>query len=324
MNQDVIFNSHVATIPVFQPLAAQPATIAHLFTTVLWICAGIMVVVCSMVFGALIKYRHKEGAPEPKPYFGNHTVEIIWTVMPSLIVLWLVWLTIDGMGQYYPDLSKKDQADITVVGHQWWWEAHYKDSGVVVANEIHIPVNKKLYVFLDSADVIHNFWVPQLARKLDAIPGFPNAIYLEAQKPGTYLGACDEYCGVQHAWMRFLVIAQTPEDYAAWVKAQQAPAASPARLTGSAAHGAKLFHDMTCANCHAINNVPALYPQTAPDLTHLVSRQTLGGCIISNTPAELTRWLHDPQAIKPGCRMPNLKLSDDQVADLVNYLETLQ
>ncbi|HET9870770.1 MAG TPA: cytochrome c oxidase subunit II [bacterium] len=324
MNQANVFNPHVATMPVFDPLAAQPAAISHLFITVLWICAGIMVVVCTMVFGALIKYRHKEGAPEPKPYFGNHTVEIIWTVVPSMIVIWLIWLTIDGMGKYYPDLSKKDQADIRVIGHQWWWEAHYKDTGVVVANEIHIPVNKKLYVFLDSADVIHNFWVPQLARKLDAIPNFPNAIYLEAEKPGTYLGACDEYCGVQHAWMRFLVIAQTPEDYAAWVKHQQTAPPPVARLTGSAAHGAKLFHDMTCANCHAINNVPPLVPQTAPDLTHVASRETLGACILTNTPENLARWLHDPQAIKPGCRMPNLKLDDQQVADLVNYLETLQ
>jgi cytochrome c oxidase subunit II len=322
MNQDVIFNSHVATIPVFQPLAAEPAAISHLFITVLWICAGIMVVVCAMVFGALIKYRHKPGDPEPAPYFGNHTVEIIWTVVPSIIVIWLVWLTVDGISGYYPDLSKRNQADITVIGHQWWWEAHYKDTGVVVANELHIPVGKKLYVFLDSADVIHNFWVPQLARKLDAIPGFPNAIWMEAQKPGTYLGACDEYCGLQHAWMRFLVIAQTPDDYAAWVKAQQTPAS--AHLSADASKGSRVFHDMTCTNCHAINNVPSLYPQTAPDLTHIASRQTLGGCIISNTPDNLARWLHDPQAIKSGCRMPNLKLDDTQVADLVNYLETLQ
>ncbi|MGH7738777.1 MAG: cytochrome c oxidase subunit II transmembrane domain-containing protein, partial [bacterium] len=120
MNQDAVLNSHVATMPIFQPLAAQPATIDHLFITVLWICAGIMLVVCTMVFGALIKYRHKPGDPEPKPYFGNHTVEIIWTVIPSLIVIWLIWLTIDGIGAYYPDLSKKSQADITVIGHQWW------------------------------------------------------------------------------------------------------------------------------------------------------------------------------------------------------------
>jgi cytochrome c oxidase subunit 2 len=161
-----------------------------------------------------------------------------------------------------------------------------------------------------------------LARKLDAIPGFPNAIWMEAQKPGTYLGACDEYCGLQHAWMRFLVIAQTPDDYAAWVKAQQTPAS--AHLSADALKGFHTFHDMTCTNCHAINNVPSLYPQTAPDLTHVASRQTLGGCIISNTPENLARWLHDPQAIKSGCRMPNLKLDDNQVADLVNYLETLQ
>jgi cytochrome c oxidase subunit 2 len=320
MHQSSLLNPSVVSDPVFTPVGTEAITIEHLFITVLLICAGIMVVVCFIVFGALLRYRYKPGDPEPKPYFGNTTFEIIWTVIPSLIVLWLCYLTFHGISGYYPDLKQKP--DITVIGHQWWWEAHYGDTGIVVANEIHIPVNKKLFVLLDSADVLHAFWVPQLARKLQMVPHFPNGIWLESDKPGTYLGVCAQYCGAEHAWMRFIVVAQTPEDYAAWQKAQLIPASD--KLSADAAKGSKVFHDMTCVSCHAINNVPSLYPQTAPDLTHFASREELGACILTNTPENVALWLHNPQAIKPGCRMPNLQLTNQQVTDLVNYLETLK
>lgn len=319
MNQSSLLNPSVPVIPSFQPVAPQAAAMSDMFILVLWICAGIMAVVIFLVVMGITKYRHKEGQPEPKPYYGNHKLEIIWTVIPALIVIWLCYITFHGITQYYPSDSQK--ADLTVVAHQWWWEAHYP-SGVVVANEIHIPVGQKWLVRTQSADVIHDFGVAQLARKMDVVPGMNNSLWLEADKPGIYLGTCNEYCGSQHAWMRFFVIAQTPEDFAAWQKAQLTPASD--KVAGSAEQGYKDFHSMTCANCHAINNVPNTFPQTAPDLTHLASRQSIGAGILTNTPDNLALWLKNPQAIKPACLMPNLTLSDQQVADLVNYLETLK
>ncbi len=174
---------------------------------------------------------------------------------------------------------------------------------------------------LESADVIHDFWVPQLARKMDLVPGLTNHIWLEAEKAGTYLGACAEYCGAEHAWMRFLVIAEPPAEFAAWATRQAQAAPLPAG--GGAERGRQVFLQMTCANCHSIQGV-CTATNVGPDLTHLATRRTLGATVLANTPAGLARWLRNPQAIKPGCRMPNLNLSEAQANSLVSYLETLR
>jgi cytochrome c oxidase subunit 2 len=272
-----------------------------------------------MIGISLVRFRHQPGTEEPKPFFGSRRLEIIWTVGPILIVIWLFALTAKSMRQSDPPANR--EPDLIVVGHQWWWEVRYPRTGVVTANEIHIPVGQKWLVRMESADVIHDFWVPALARKIQLIPGQTNQIWLAANLPGKYEGSCVEYCGVEHSWMRFSVIAETSESFDLWLHNQESAAAIPA--TDPARQGLNLFRTMTCINCHSLGGV-SVTANAAPDLTHLASRQILGGGVLSNTATNLFRWLKDPQAIKPGCLMPNLKLTDMQVASMVDYLENLK
>jgi cytochrome c oxidase subunit 2 len=183
-----------------------------------------------------------------------------------------------------------------------------------------MPAGAKWLVQLDSADVIHDFWVPQLAPKMDVVPGHTNFMWLEASKAGKYDGTCAEYCGCQHAWMRFSVIAESQQNFDAWMAGQSKPATAP--RTELAQQGLNTFRDMSCINCHSISGAStAAHP--APDLTHFADRDMMGGGILSTTDANLHAWLKDPQAIKPGCLMPNLKLTDDQLDGLVSYLRSL-
>jgi cytochrome c oxidase subunit 2 len=286
---------------------------------VLVICGVILLIVTSMVGVSLIRFRQRTGEGEPRPYFGNRKLEIIWTVGPTLIIIWLFVLTARGMRQSDPPANR--QPDLIVIGHQWWWEVRYPQTGVVTANEIHIPVGQKWLVRLESADVIHDFWVPALARKMQMIPGQTNHIWLEAAAPGKYDGTCAEYCGAEHSWMRFSVIAESSSAFDAWLRGQENPAAIPAM--DSVQSGLKIFQTLTCVNCHSIRGV-SIAANAAPDLTHLADRTILGAGVLSNTETNLFRWLKNPQAIKSGCFMPNLKLTDAQAGALTSYLETLK
>ena len=305
--------------PIFDPASAQTAAMAGLFELVLVICAVILAIVTALVVASLLRFRARPDAVEPRPYFGNRKLEIIWTAGPLLVVGWLFTLTAQGMRQADPPADQPP--DIIVTGHQWWWEVRYLSGGVVTANEIHLPTGRKWLVRLASADVIHDFWVPELARKMQMIPGQTNQLWLEADTPGTYAGECAEYCGAQHAWMRLTVIAESPATFAAWLQHQEFPAAGP--VSASAQNGLHLFQTLTCINCHPLRGV-ATGASAAPDLTHLVGRQTLGAGVLVLTETNLFRWLKDPQAGKPGCLMPDLKLTDPQARALVSYLETLQ
>jgi cytochrome c oxidase subunit II len=305
--------------PIFDNASSQAAAISGLFKVVLVICGVILVIVTSMVGVSLIRFRQRTGEGEPRPYFGNRKLEIIWTVGPTLIIIWLFVLTARGMRQSDPPANR--QPDLIVIGHQWWWEVRYPQTGVVTANEIHIPVGQKWLVRLESADVIHDFWVPALARKMQMIPGQTNHIWLEAAAPGKYDGTCAEYCGAEHSWMRFSVIAESSPAFDAWLRGQENPAAIPAM--DSVQSGLKIFQTMTCVNCHSIRGV-SVAANAAPDLTHLADRTILGAGVLSNTETNLFRWLKNPQAIKSGCFMPNLKLTDAQAGALTSYLETLK
>jgi len=272
-----------------------------------------------MIVYALMRYRWREGEAEPRQLAGNKTVEIVWTAIPCLIVLVLILLTWQSMNASDPPPAATP--DIVITGHQWWWEARYPKSGVITANEIHIPAGRPLSVRLESADVLHEFWVAQLTRKMATVPDHPNHIWIQADAPATYLGVCSEFCGTQHAWMHFLVVAETAEQFAAWEKAQLAPAKIPD--TGSAAQGLAIFQEHSCMNCHAINGTAAV-ARVGPDLTHFASRRILGAGVVDNTPANLRRWLTDPQLVKPGVKMPDYKFSEAQVTQLADYFETLQ
>ncbi len=310
---------NAGNLSIFQPLSPGAEAISHLFVLVLIVCGIILLIVTAMVGVALVRYRQRPGAAEPKPFFGNRKLEILWTAGPALIVAWLFVLTARGMQRVDPSADRPP--NLTVVAHQWWWEARYPETDVVTANEIHIPAGQKWLVDLQSADVIHDFWVPALARKMDVVPGMTNHIWLEADVPGRYPGTCAEYCGAEHAWMRFTIVAQSPADYAAWLKSQEHSAANPA--TDSAEEGLKLFQKLTCVNCHSLRGVSDT-GHAAPDLTHVGSRAMLGAGILSNTESNLFRWLKNPQVIKPACLMPNLKLTDAQAGALADYLEALK
>lgn len=295
------------------------------FLQVLWISAGIFIIVTGLILIAIVKGRKRSELP--KQDFGSHKKEIFWMIGPILILLWLtaisakLILTMNAVPKAHPSRDATADADLLVIGHQWWWEIKYNGSGVTGANEIHIPTGKKIRVKLESADVIHCFWVPQLARKMDVIPGRDNYIWLEANKPGIYQGRCAEFCGTQHAWMNFKVYAHDDEEYEKWLAGEKVTPGKPAE--SDAVAGERLFFSQTCVNCHSIQGTEAK-AAIGPDLTYMARRKEIGGGVIENSTENLGRWLKNPQAIKPGCKMPNFNLSDKQVEQLVHYLESLK
>ncbi|MEJ2079683.1 MAG: cytochrome c oxidase subunit II [Acidobacteriota bacterium] len=306
------------TTSPFNPFSPQAAVISGLFTMALILMGIILLIVAVLVVYVSYRFRaSRQQDGEPFQNHGNRRLEIMWTVAPGLLVLVLFLFTLRAMHLSDPYVPPKMQPDLVVIGHQWWWELQYPKSGVLAANEIHIPIGKALLLRIVGADVIHSFWVPQLGRKMDAIPGHPNHVWLRADKPGKYLGTCSEYCGAQHAWMRIQIIAQTQADFDRWQQAQlEIP---PQPTTGLAARGLQIFKDKTC--CHTIEGVEK-GPAIGPDLTHLFLRKTLGTGILQNTPDNLARWLKDPTGVKPGIHMPDMRLTDLDVAALVAYLET--
>ncbi len=304
-------------MPVTNPYSPLGEPIYNLFMIVTVIGAIVLIGVSGALLFFAIRYRDRPGAPPAAQSFGNRKLEIIWIVVPLVIVLSLFGMSISTAREIEPPTNGRDP-DLRIIGHQWWWEVVYPQSGVVTANEIHIPVGQRLLVQLESVDVIHSFWVPNLGRKKDAVPGHPNRLWLAANTPGTFEGACAEYCGVQHAWMRINVIAQPQAEFDTWLQAQAAP--NTRQPTAQAQQGGQMFAHRTCANCHAVGGTAAT-PNIGPNLHRLADRQTLGAGVIANTPDDLAAWLRDPQAIKPASLMPNLKLSDDEIAALIAYLE---
>ena len=219
-----------------------------------------------------------------------------------------------------PD-PRSTRMTVEVVGHQWFWEVRYPSARVVTANEIHIPVGTRVNVTARTDDVIHSFWVPQLNRKIDMIPRHPNRVLLRADRPGRYRGQCAEFCGEQHAHMAMYVYADPPQRFRAWLAANARPPRPPAGP--AAARGERVFLANACAQCHTIRGTPA-GGDIGPDLTHVASRSTLAAVTIRNTPPQLSRWIRDPQHVKPGNRMPELALADRDWRDLAAYLEGLR
>jgi cytochrome c oxidase subunit II len=210
---------------------------------------------------------------------------------------------------------------IAVVGHQWFWEIRYPGTRAVTANEIHIPVNTRIKVIGTTSDVIHSFWVPELNRKIDLIPGHTNHLLLVADRPGVYRGQCAEFCGLQHAHMSMSVYADPPARFRQWLAGQSRPAREP--RTDQERRGREIFLSHTCSGCHTILGTNA-QSRIGPDLTHVGSRATLGALTIPNTPDDMRRWIHDPQQFKDGAKMPSLHLSDREVDEVVAYLESLK
>jgi cytochrome c oxidase subunit 2 len=301
--------------PVLSPASPQAAALSHLFVITLAVCGVIFGVVAVLLGLCLTRFR-RAGDGEPKQVTGNERLEISWTVASILILVGLFVLTVRAMEVSDPEADRAP--DLVVIGHQWWWEVRYP-SGAVAANEIHIPVGSNLLFRVESTDVIHDLWAPQLGRKMDMVPGHPNFLWLRADAPGEYLGTCAEYCGAEHAWMRVQVMAQTPADYTAWLASQQKPAQAP--HSDLAQRGLKVFQAKTCGNCHAIKGVDAA-TSVAPDLTHFSGRTTIATGVITNSVENLRLWLANPQAVKPGCLMPDFHLDTNEIEALTAYLES--
>jgi len=242
--------------------------------------------------------------------------------MPILILTALfLWSDIFVIRSTAAPSKGSTAVTVQVIGHQWFWEIRYPGGDAVTANELHIPVRTRVNVVGTTADVIHSLWVPELNRKMDLIPGRTNRMLLYADRAGTYPGQCAEFCGLQHAHMELLVIAQPRARFEQWLRGESAPA----RQAGGAAAqlGQAVFASEGCDDCHQIRGTPAK-GQVGPDLTHLASRMTLAGATIPNDRTSLTDWLRDPQKVKPGNKMPELGLTSEDIADLVAYLEELR
>src|SRR5712692_2524408 len=311
---------------IFAPLSTPAEAVYEAALLVLVICAGIFLIVGGLLAYTIIRFRRRpeDDGREPPQVYGSNQIELAWTVVPILIVFVLILVTARTIADVQNAARPADALDVTVVGHQWWWEIRYPQLGIVTANELHVPVGeptkrRPTFLRLESADVAHSFWVPQLAGKTDLIPNRTNRMWIEPKQPGTYLGNCAEYCGTQHARMLLRVIAHPPGEFEQWVAAQRRPpVADPQARVGH-----EVFFSTSCVNCHAIKGTQAR-GTFGPDLTHLMSRDTLAAGAAPNTPETLRAWVRDPQTLKEGCLMPNMQLADTELDHLVAYLLSLK
>ena len=315
----------VGPTSILDPSSTPAAQVFGLSIFVLLITGGIFVVVGGLLFFVIIRFRarHNGDTSEPPQIYGSTQIELAWTVIPVLIVV-VLFLTTARIIFAVQDAPKpKDALDVTVVGHQFWWEYHYPKLGIITANELHIPASTTdhpdpTYLKLLSADVDHSFWVPQLAGKTDLIPNHVNEMWLDPTRTGLYLGQCGQFCGIEHAKMLIRVYVDTPEQFDAWVKEQQKPGAQDP----SVAAGRQVFETQACMNCHRVAGTSAV-GKFGPDLTHLMSRATIAAGVEPNTPENLRDWIKNPDHFKAGSLMPAMQLNDQQLDELVAYLSTL-
>lgn len=311
---------------IFKPLSTPAQAVYEISLLILAICAGIFLVVSGLLAYTVVRFRQRPGdeGREPAQVYGSNQIELAWTVIPILIVSVLILVTARTIYDVQGAPRPAHALNVTVVGHQWWWEIRYPDLGIVTANELHVPASESrrsrpTFLKLESADVAHSFWVPQLAGKTDLIPNRENVMWIEPGQPGTYVGNCAEFCGLQHARMLLRVIVHPPGEFEKWAAAQrQPPVEDPKVRTGR-----DLFFATSCINCHTVRGSEAI-GTFAPDLTHLMSRETLGAGIASNTAEKLRIWVRDPQTLKEGCLMPNMQLTDHETDQIVAYLLTLR
>lgn len=305
------------------PVAAMQARLGWW----LMIVSAIVVVVVGILVLAGAYRRHPGEGPDIVLRGGRG---LTWVVVGGMVVpgiILAVTLAFTLATNYAIASPPSDPAaTVQVIGHRWWWEVKYLDGDpaktFVTANEIHVPVGKPVRLVLTSDDVIHSFWIPQLAGKTDVIPGQRNIAWIQADKPGIYRGQCTEYCGLQHANMAAFVIAETPAQFAAWEETQRDSAKTPS--DPAAAAGMAVFQKEACAACHAIRGTDAL-GRVGPDLTHLASRTTIAAGALENTRGNLAGWIGNSQAIKPGNDMPVMNsLAPNDLQALIAYLETLK
>lgn len=318
--------AQIAQQSALQP-AGPVAQMQHdLFMWTLYVAIGIFVAVVGILLFVVFRFRNRPGGPEPKQTQGSHTLEIMWTIVPIILVITIAVPTVQGLF-YMNEPPEGDAVNVHVVGHQWWWEFQYPDYGIVTANELRIPTGKTINLTMESNDVIHSFWVPNLAGKLDTNPGKINTMWLQADIPGVYHGQCAEFCGIAHANMRFRVIAEEEEDFEAWLnrwdESVAAVAVADRVVSDAVARGEKAFNDRACFACHAIDGTDAV-GAIGPNLTMFGARSTVGAGMLDNTPENLAAWIRNPQEVKPGNQMPVLGVPEEEIEAIVAYLHSLR
>jgi cytochrome c oxidase subunit 2 len=321
------FAQAASPVPSIFDTSSTPADEIHRLSLFVLIITGlIFAVVFSLLIYAVIRFRHRtpDNGLEPTQVYGSNQMELAWTVVPVLIVLVLFFATARVIHSVQDAVAPATAIQITAVGHQFWWEFRYPALGVVTANELHIPVSDRdnptpTFVKLLSADTDHSFWVPQLNGKTDLIPNRINSMWIDPHETGMFVGQCAQYCGTQHAKMLLRVYVDSPEEFRNWVAAQR----QPAHVSEAGAAGRQIFEQTACINCHAVSGTVAsgLF---GPDLTHLMSRETIASGAAANTRENLKLWIHNPEAIKPGSLMPAMNLNDRDLEAVTSYLESLR
>lgn len=319
----------VSTPGIFSDVSTPALVIRDLAWLVIGICAGILLVVGGILVFSIVRFRARPGRkgqeePEPPQVYGSARIETAWTLIPIIIVVILFLATARSILEVQMEEPPPGWLQVEAIGHQWWWEFRYPELGVVTANELHIPVSdaersRPTFIRLESADVIHSFWVPQLNGKQDVIPGKRNGLWYNPLVPGTYVGQCAEYCGTQHAGMLLTVVVHPEGEFERWVAGQRRPAVQDP----SVAAGRAIFQETACINCHSIDGTAA-DGTFGPDLTHLMSRRTIAAGVAPNDRENLRRWITDPDDIKPGALMPAMKLSEHEIDQVVSFLLTLR
>src|SRR5712671_1284893 len=300
---------------IFAPVSTPAHSILGLSLFVLAVTAAIFVIVFSLLVYCVARFgkRADDDGREPPQVYGSTQVELAWTVIPILIVVVLFMATARVIASIQKAARPANAIQVIAIGHQFWWEYRYPGLNVVTANELHVPVSDPAhptptFITLLSADTDHSFWVPRLAGKTDLIPNQTNSTWIEPTETGLYLGQCAQYCGTQHAKMLLRVSVDSRAAFDRWIAEQSRPAQTDAAVSS----GRQIFETTSCINCHTIAGTRA-NGRFGPDLTHVMSRDTIASGVIPNTPENLRRWIRNPDDIKPGSRMPAMNLNDQEL-----------
>ncbi len=322
MNSIIFLQNHYLLQYVNNPASIQAEKIHTVFNYFYWAAAGMLLLVILLVVYICIRFTQKKGdTNQPVRTIHNNKLEALMIGVPVLLLAFFFYETVSTMNAVSPPVPANRQPDVIITGHQWWWEVDYPNAHVVTSNEVHLPVGRRLLMQMRSADVVHDWWVPELGNKMDLVPNQPNYLWLNINTPGKYTGACSEFCGAQHAWMRISVIAQDENDFNKWLAQNAKPAMPPGDTLAKT--GAELFQSKTCASCPRIQGTAAT-STVGPDLTHIASRQTLLTGLMKNSEENLYKWIGHPQEIKPGAHMPDFNMDKDSVKAIVHYLEQLK
>jgi len=312
-----------APLDSLSPAGPYARQIDDLFWLTFWIAVGVFFIVQGALIFSVFYFRDMPGKPEPKQIHGNNVLELMWTIIPILILAAIAVPTVRTIF----DLAREPEGalKIEVIGHQWWFEYKYPDYDITTANVLVIPADTPVRLEMWSNDVLHNYWVPKLNGKRYLVPGQKTYLNLHADSPDEFWAQCGEYCGLSHSKMRGRVLSLNQEDFENWVSNEKLNANKELPEGTLAAEGQQVYLNAGCTQCHVINGVWDVQgDRIAPNLTHFANRNVFAGAALKNNKENLTKWLANPAEIKPGTFMPNLELTEKEIEALIAYLGTLK